>query len=586
MDDSSALIGQDAMDPTQAAADPAAHDWSAVTDFATALDRLGLGLCVFDGEHRLRMANRAYAELYRLTPARVRPGMSFAEIVAMREAANTVPAMAARDYVAWRRRLARNAGRLDSEVELRDGRTVAIVHQPTADGGWVSTHEDISERRRREHETHQLAWHDPTTGLASHALLATRLEALARPGAEMPVAVLALDIDRFKSVSQSLGLGRAGKEATQALLRQVAQRLARIAGESATLARLGADRFVLLQTGTAQPLAARKAAAELLGAFDASFEVAGSRLLLRASVGIALAAAPENVGACLPHADLALLRAKSEGGGRLRFYEPEMDTMQQRRQALEMDLRHALEHGEFEIHYQPFLDLLTNEIVGFEALARWRHKERGMIAPADFIPLAEQTGLIEKLGAWVLQGACRTIADWPGEPSLAVNLSPVQVRNPQIVATVQEALRCSGLPPHRLELEITEGVLLTDGPGSLATMQRLKSLGVRISMDDFGTGYSSLAYLRNFAFDRIKIDRSFVSGFPASRDCAAIVHAILGLGRSLGIAVTAEGVETAEQLERMRAEGCDAAQGYLISRPLPAEQARALLTREVGMAAV
>lgn len=284
----------------------------------------------------------------------------------------------------------------------------------------------------------------------------------------------------------------------------------------------------------------------------------------------------------MPRADLALFRAKSEGGGRLRFYEPEMDAMQRRRQALEMDLRHALENGEFDIHYQPFLGLLTNEIVGFEALARWRHPERGLVSPADFIPLAEQTGLIEKLGAWVLDSACRTVAAWPGEPTVAVNLSPVQVRNPAIVTTVQEALRGSSLPPHRLELEITEGVLLSDGPATLATMQRLKSLGVRLSMDDFGTGYSSLGYLRNFAFDRIKIDRSFVSGFPANRDCAAIVNAILGLGRSLGIAVTAEGVETEEQLERMRAEGCDEAQGYLISRPLPAEQARELLARQVA----
>jgi EAL domain-containing protein (putative c-di-GMP-specific phosphodiesterase class I) len=260
-----------------------------------------------------------------------------------------------------------------------------------------------------------------------------------------------------------------------------------------------------------------------------------------------------------------------------------MDAMQHRRQALEMDLRHALDNGEFEIHYQPFLGLLTNEIVGFEALARWRHPERGTVPPTDFIPLAEQTGLIERLGAWMLEGACRTVAGWPGEPTIAVNLSPVQVRNPAIVTTVQEALQRSGLPANRLELEITEGVLLSDGPASLATMQRLRSLGVRLSMDDFGTGYSSLGYLRNFSFDRIKIDRSFVSGFPASRDCAAIVHAILGLGRSLGIAVTAEGVETEEQLQRMRAEGCDEAQGYLISRPLPAGEARALLAGQAAM---
>ena len=555
------------------------------TDYPAALDLLGLGVCVFDGEQRLALANRAYTEIYRLSPEQVRAGMTLADIVALRERVHTVPTMAARDYVAWRRRVAQTTERFDSEVELRDGRTIAIAHQPVAGGGWVSTHEDVTERRKREHLSRQFAWRDPATGLASQALLATRLEALARTGAEMPVAVLALDIDRFKSVTQSPGFGREGKEAAQALLRQVAQRLANVAGEAPLLARLAADRFVLVQTGGAQPQAARGMATALLASLDAPFEVAGRRLLLRASIGVALAATPDAVGACLAHADLAQLRAKSEGGGRFRFYEPEMDAMQRRRQALEMDLRHALENGEFEIHYQPLLGLLTNEIVGFEALARWQHPERGTIPPTDFIPLAEQTGLIERLGAWMLEGACRTVAGWPGEPTIAVNLSPVQVRNAAIVTTVQEALQRSGLPPNRLELEITEGVLLSDGPASLATMQRLRSLGVRLSMDDFGTGYSSLGYLRNFSFDRIKIDRSFVSGFPASRDCAAIVHAILGLGRSLGIAVTAEGVETEEQLQRMRAEGCDEAQGYLISRPLPAGKARALLAGEAAVAA-
>lgn len=545
---------------------------------ASALDLLGLGLCVFDADDRLLMCNRSYARVYRLAPADIRPGMTLTEVVALREAANTVPTMAARDYVAWRRRVAGTTQRLDSEVELRDGRTIAIAHQPVRGGGWVSTHEDVTERRRRERETRLLAWHDPITGLASHALLASRLEALARPGAAMPAAALALDIDRFKSVSQTLGLRRGGTEAIDALLREVATRLAEAAGEAPLLARIAADRFVLLQTGEPQPQAAREAARRLLAAFEAPFTAAGTPLLLRASVGVALASTPGTVGACLPHADLALLRAKSEGGGRVRFYETEMDVMQRRRLALEMDLRHALDRNEFEVHYQPFLDLLTNAIVGFEALTRWHHPERGLVPPGDFIPIAEQMELIDRLGAWVLERACATVADWPGEPMIAVNLSPVQVRNPAIVATVQQALRRSGLAPHRLELEVTEGVLLTDGPGALATLQRLKSLGVRISMDDFGTGYSSLAYLRRFAFDRIKIDRSFVSGFPADRDCAAIVHAILGLGRSLGIAVTAEGVETQEQLDRMRAEGCDEAQGYLISRPLPAGEAHALLT--------
>ncbi len=557
-------------------------DTTAVGDIATALDKLGLALSVFDGESRLRLANPAFSAIYRLAPGLVREGMTLAEIVGLREAANTGPAMAARDYVAWRARVAQAAQRFESMVELRDGRSLVIVHQSLPDGGWVSTHEDVTQRQRLERQSRQLGWNDPATGLASSALLAARLEALARPGAEMPVAVLVFDIDRFKSVTQTLGLSPEARGTTQALLRQVAERLSKAVGGSALLARLAADRFVLVQTGEAQPQAARAAATAMQASLDAPFEAGGSRLLLRASVGIALAANPGGVGACLPRADLALLRAKSEGGGRLRFYEPEMDARHRRNQALEMDLHHALENDEFDVHYQPFLDLLTNEIVGFEALARWRHPTRGMVAPADFIPLAEQTGLIDRLGAWVLETACRTVAPWPGAPSIAVNLSPVQVRNPAIVPTVQEALRHSGLAADRLELEITEGVLLCDGPGSLATLRRLKSLGVRISMDDFGTGYSSLGYLRNFAFDRIKIDRSFVSGLPSNRDCAAIVNAILGLGRSLGMAVTAEGVETAEQLERMRREGCDEAQGYLISRPLPAEQARALLAGQLA----
>ncbi len=576
----------DTTTPTGSATGEAASaEAASPLDYPRALELLGLGLSVFDHEERMIFCNRPFVKIYRLRPEDIQPGITFADIVALREVAGTVPAMAANDYVAWRRRVARTATRIVSTVELRDGRTIDIVHQPAPGGGWISTHQDVTEQRQHEYQTRQLGWLDPTTGLASQSLLATRLDALSQPGADMPVAVLALDIDRFKSLTQSLGLNRQGTEALQVLLRQVAQRLVQASKETAsgkttTLGRIAADRFVLIQTGGTQPDDARALAQAMLAALDAPFEIADKKLLLRASIGIALAATPDAVGACLAHADLALFRAKSEGGGRARFYEPEMDALQRRRHALEADLRLALEKGQFEVHYQPVLNLLTNRIIGFEALLRWRHPERGMVPPADFIPIAEQMGLIEAIGAWVLETACRTVAPWPGEPGIAVNLSPVQVRNPDIVETVQHILRRTGLAAARLELEITEGVLLAEGPGTLATMQRLKSLGTRIAMDDFGTGYSSLGYLRRFAFDRIKIDRSFVSGFPEDRDCAAIVNAILSLGRSLGIAVTAEGVETQNQLQRMRAEGCDEAQGYLIAPPLPAHEALAMLERQ------
>jgi diguanylate cyclase (GGDEF)-like protein len=425
------------------------------------------------------------------------------------------------------------------------------------------------------------ALHDGLTGLPNRLLLQERLgQALAharRGGTGAAgggaVAVLCLDLDRFKPVNDTLG-----HAVGDALLCAAAERLRGHVREEDTVARLGGDEFAILQAGVAQPEGAGALARRLVEALGQPFEVDGHQLVVGASVGIALApgdgADPDDL---LKKADMALYRAKADGRGTFRSFEPGMDAKLHARRLLELDLRKALASGGFELHYQPLVDLRTGAIAAFEALLRWPHPSRGMVPPAEFVPLAEEVGLIVPLGEWVLHRACEDAAGWPGEVRVAVNLSAVQFRGDALVPSVVAALAASGLPAERLELEITEGVLLQDGEATLATLRDLRALGVRVAMDDFGTGYSSLGYLRSFPFDKIKIDRSFVGELGASPDCEAIVRAVTGLGGSLGIATTAEGVETAEQLERLRAEGCDEAQGYHLGRPMPAREAALLL---------
>ena len=313
---------------------------------------------------------------------------------------------------------------------------------------------------------------------------------------------------------------------------------------------------------------------------SAPYEIAGHQLVIGVSIGISLA--PEdgkNPDELLKKADLALYRAKEDGRGTYRFFETGMDARAQARRLLELDLRAALKRGEFEVYYQPIRDVAKDVVVAFEALVRWNHSLRGLISPVNFIPLAEETGLIVPLGEWVLRQACMDAAGWSQDVCVAVNLSPVQFKNPSLVSTVKEALRASGLPAHRLELEITESVLLQNSEATLAVLHELRGFGVRISLDDFGTGYSSLSYLRSFPFDKIKIDRSFVSELATRDDSMAIVRAVTGLGKSLGIVTTAEGVETDAQFDLLRQEGCTQAQGYLFSRPRPAAEVENMLTQ-------
>ncbi|MCJ2088934.1 EAL domain-containing protein [Methylobacterium sp. E-005] len=447
--------------------------------------------------------------------------------------------------------------------------TVQAELQPVAGGSWVVTLEDVSTRKASEARADEMARLDPLTGLPNRLLLRERLaEALARLARTGEAcALLLIDLDRFKPVNDTLG-----HPIGDALLEKVADRLRSTVRPTDTVARIGGDEFVILQAGVRDAAGTQALARRIVDLIGRTYMVEGHLLTIGASVGVALA--PEDgadADRLLKNADLALYRAKLDGRGTYRFFEPEMDARMQARRKLELDMRQALARREFQLHYQPQLQLESGRLIGCEALIRWRHPDRGLVSPLDFIPLAEEIGLIVPIGEWVIRQACRDAMTWPAHMSVAVNVSPAQFKSDRLVETIISALASSGLPAQRLEVEITEGVLLQENEKTLQTLHRLRELGVRVSMDDFGTGYSSLSYLRSFPFDKIKIDRSFVKDLATKPDGEAIIRAIAGLGKSLGMTTVAEGVETPEQMQRIRLEGCTDVQGYLISRPVPTE---------------
>jgi len=429
---------------------------------------------------------------------------------------------------------------------------------------------DVTEQRKAEARIVHMAHHDALTNLPNRVLFRERLdEALARARRSgEALAVFCLDLDHFKSVNDTLGHPVGDK-----LLQAVAGRLQATLRETDFAARLGGDEFAVIGTSVAGPTGASNAAVRLIEALSKPYEIDGHQIVVGASIGVAVA--PENgfePDILLKNADMALYRAKADGRNTFRFFEHEMDARLQARRLLELDLRKALARGEFELFYQPLVNVQTNTVSGFEALLRWNHPERGTVSPAEFIPLAEEIGLIVEIGEWVLRQACKEAASWPEPLHIAVNLSPAQFRSRNLVPAVIGALASSGLDASRLELEITESVLLQDSDDNLATLHQFRSLGAGISMDDFGTGYSSLGYLHKFPFDKIKIDQSFVRDVSSRPEAIAIIRAVTSLGNSLGISTTAEGVETIDQFEHLRAQGCTEVQGYLFSRPRPAEE--------------
>ena len=537
--------------------------------FEVALSNMSQGLVMFDSEQRLVVCNHRYMEVYRLPRDLARPGTTMREILQWRVERGMYGGSNPEQYIQDRIDNAARGVSSDSVIELADGRTISVAHRPMPGGGWVATHEDITERREAEAQIAHMAHHDSLTDLPNRVLFRNRMhQALARVQRGDHAAVLCLDIDRFKSVNDTLG-----HPVGDMLLRAVAERLRGCIRETDTVARLGGDEFAILQVGADQPSGASGLARRIVDVLSEPYDLGGHHVVVGTSIGVALAPTDAtDVDELLKNADLALYRAKAEGRARYRFFEREMDARVQDRRLLEVDLRKALSAGEFELYYQPLMNLERNEVSGFEALIRWHHPERGMVSPADFIPFAEEIGLIVPIGEWVLREACSQAANWPTEIKLAVNLSPAQFRTRTLVSTVVRALAASGLAASRLELEITESVLLRDDEANLGTLHQLRRLGVRISLDDFGTGYSSLSYLRSFPFDKIKIDQSFVRELSSRSDCAAIVEAVATLGRTLGMATTAEGVETREQLDELRSKGCTEAQGYLFSRPRPAHE--------------
>ncbi len=685
--------------------------------FDIALRNMGQGLCVFDAEKKLAVCNERYATMYQLPPELQRAGTPHTEIIAHRIAHGILKGESDADAV-QRKLLALAqlpaAARSVRVDELANGHLISIAREPIEGGGWVATHEDITERKRAEWEldrarrfldtvienvpmpivvkdpetrkfllvnrayetfigmprekligvtAHDLfpadqadlidrfdtealnlgerkvtaeleldsaetgsrictttrlvvrderdrprylivviedvterkktesqiahmAHHDPLTGLLNRTRFAERLEqALTQVRRGGQVAVLLLDLDHFKHINDT-----AGHLIGDNVLKTVAARLRSCVRETDTVARLSGDEFAIIQTGVEKSADVTVLAERIQNAIKQPFDLAGLHAAVNVSIGISRA--PDDAAdptELMKKADLALYKAKTDGRATYCFFEAEMDARAKAQRKLEADLRNALADGEFELHYQPVVNVRDNEIVGLEALLRWRHPERGLISPGEFVAMAEETGLIIPLGEWVLRRACSDAVNWPDTVRIAVNLSPVQFKSQKLVQTVIDALAATGVAPHRLELELTEAALLSNDRHNIAALEQMRQLGVRVVMDDFGTGYSSLNYLRSFPFDKIKIDRSFVSDLTSGNEISlAIVGAVVSLARTLQVATVAEGIETEMQLELIRAAGCNEYQGFLFSRPLPAAQIDAMLAkrarRAVGVA--
>ena len=656
-----------------------------------ALNNMSQGLCMFDAENRLVVWNERYTSMYRIDPSRIWAGCTIRDLLDARIVAGTFPLNPER-YDADLRTALKEGKAFTLNIELADGRVIAVVNQPMANGGWVATHEDmtertqaerelehtrvfldtiienvpspiivkdvnlryllinraaenclgidraamlgktakdvmppasaenfeaedrkliatgkpafldehaivtpgngtrivtatrlpvmgsdgkpqylisvirdVTERKRDEQRIAHMAHHDTLTDLPNRAAFNECIEATLglAAGSGDSFALLCIDLDRFKAVNDVFG-----HAVGDLLLRDVSNRMAG-ACQGAFLARVGGDEFAVITPTGPQPASAEALAERLVAALDTDIDIDGHRLRVGLTVGIALYLDDgADALTLLANADAALYRAKSEARGSIRFFEISMDKKLREKRALQNDLRSAIERDELELHYQPQAHL-DGKITGFEALVRWHHPRSGLVPPNTFIPLAEESGIIIAMGEWILRTACQEAASWPQPLSIAVNLSPAQFQHGDLPTLVHQILLETGLSPARLELEITEGVLIGDFNRAVAILRRLKNLGVRIAMDDFGTGYSSLSYLQSFPFDKIKIDQSFVANLGHSQQAAAIIRAVIALGRGLDLPVVAEGVETQEQLKFLAGERCNEIQGFFVGRPKP-----------------
>jgi len=543
--------------------------------FAAALGSMSHALGMFDAHDRLVVWNEQLGEILSVPGSTITLGITIDELLAILGGASSLSVAdtaAIHDTIV---RLRSRGGRATQIQELADGRRLSVNLAPIEDEGWLVTLEDTTAQRLVEARIAHMAHHDALTGLANRLLFHEHLgDAVARARRGYSYAVMYLDLDHFKAVNDTLG-----HPAGDALLREVTQRLNGQVREIDMVARLGGDEFAILYPIN-QPSDSTAIAKRIIDAISTPYEINGHRVIIGTSIGIAIVPDDgDDVDDIMKNADMALYRSKADGRGRYRFFEAEMDAQMQARRSLDLDLRIALAENQFSVFYQPLIRIADRSVCGFEALVRWWHPQRGMVSPADFIPMAEETGLIVPLGRWVLRQACADAASWPGDPKVAVNLSPVQFGSHSLVADVAAALADAGLQASRLELEITETAMLADTDAVLLILHQLRDLGLSIALDDFGTGYSSLSYLQRFPFGKVKIDRSFVAKLGRGGDSDTIVAAVVDLCGRLGMVTTAEGIETAEQLDRLESLHCVEGQGYLFSQPRPSAEVAAMLAR-------
>src|SRR5450631_2261471 len=534
-----------------------------------ALDNMSQGLIMLDSAARLVVCNQRYIEMYGLTQEVMRPGCSLKELLDHRVASGSYCADDAEKDLAEILAAASQGKVFSKIVRLRDGRVIRLVNHPMEGGGWVSTHEDVTEEKLAEERIAHAAYVDDLTGLPNRKVFCQQLEQeLKRVHRGEQLALLYLDLDYLKQVNDTLGHPVGDK-----LLNGVADRLRSCVRDIDLVARLGGDEFAIIQKLLDKPSDAATLAMRVRDAIREPFDLDGHSVTVDISVGISIAPNDATeLDELMKTADIALYEAKNTGRGTYRFYGLEMSARLQARDKLERDLQNAFANGEFELFYQPIVSLDDDKITSFEALLRWNHPERGPVSPAEFVPVAEDMGLIIPLGEWVLRTACAEAAAWPDDIGVSVNVSSVQLTNKNLIEVVVGALASSGIRPNRLEIEITESVLIQNTTENLATLRSLHDLGVRFAMDDFGTGYSSLSYLLSFPFHKIKIDRCFIAALSNNSESHAIVRAITDLARSLKLRVTAEGVETEQQLQQVRLLGCTEMQGYLLSPPRTAAE--------------
>jgi diguanylate cyclase (GGDEF)-like protein len=545
-----------------------------------AVNNIPQGLVLYDASKRVIICNQPYIDMFGLSPEVARPGCTMQRLIRHRQQTGSFDGDVDEFCSAIIQKM--SLGKTTRQLtEAPGGRAIEIINRPLNGGGWVATIEDITERRRADEKIAHLAHYDGLTDLPNRVLFRERLEQAVKavqPGEQL--AVLYIDIDEFKSVNDALG-HPIGDE----LLKGVAGRLRGCLKATDVAARLGGDEFAVIQTGIRNQSETTRLVDEIHSTIRQPFECMGHLITTDASIGIALA--PDDgldLDQLLRNADLALYGAKGDGRRTYRFFEAGMEARATARRSLELELRQAINDGALETYYQPVVNLEDGNISSCEALLRWRHPERGMISPAEFIPIAEDSGLINQLGQWVLNTACAEAAKWPDDVRVAVNVSPVQFRTQTLALNVAAALSAHGLAASRLELEITEAVLIRDVEAALDMLHQLRKLGVRIALDDFGTGYSSLSYLQRFPFDKIKIDRAFIRDIASAGTSSSIVQAVVNIAAASDMTTTAEGVETAQQRNLLHILGCDEMQGYLFSPAIPAAEVRRLLFSHRGRA--